>query len=724
MAEMAPCWQVIGQPHVRTSVLRVANPCSPDLTDTDTTAWLRWVRKVWAEPGVAEAITHASPALAEGVASLCTRRPANIPIKRARKTTAALLRYVLRIRHRATPFGLFAGVSPADFTDSASVAFGPCHQRVAQVSGDWMAEIVRELVSLPQLRERLLLAADNTITERDGELVVPQFARLGTGDDAGEARIRATPPVRLVLEKARAPVSKKALVQELLDAHPEGSRVEAEGMLAHLLGVRALHPQISVPHTAEDPLEDLLCVLFALRSHTLPQVRPWVSRLEQVRTALRTHNRSGADPALLRKAQETASELSPTQPSLDVDVCVDARVTLPSSVARSAERAAYLLGVLSAHPDGLPAWRGYRQRFIDRYGDRLVPLTEIIDPRGLGLPPAHSTPDRTAAGDRVGQREQWLLKRAQMAALEGEREVLVDELVQELAASRELHPPEHTELNLRIESPSTKALESGRFRLAILGASRAMATMAGRFTTLTNMKPDWAILLSHSMSAVPVQLSFPPVQSASTHVAHVPQLVEHVVHIDEYPGSRNGSIAVDDLLVGDDGHELFLWSHSLCARVEPFVPHALNLRFAPPLARFLAELPRADRTVLTGFDWGAASVLPFLPRLRSGNVVLSAACWRITAAELLPASATWPHWRQAWSAWTRRRRLPDTVDLGAGDQRLRLDLNEPGHLFLLRTHLNKEGSAVLTEAPSPTASGWCRGRPVEVVLQLRRGKAA
>lgn len=722
MAEMAPCWQVIGQPHVRTSVLRVANPGSPDLTGTDTAAWLRWVREVWAEPGVAEAITHASPALAEGVASLCAREPVDIPIKRARKTTAALLRYVLRIRHRATPFGLFAGVAPAEFTDSASVEFGTDHQRVAQVGGVWMAEVVGELVSLPRLRERLLLAADNTIVERDGELVVPQFARLDTGDGPGEARIQATAPVRLVLEKARAPFNGEALVQELLDAHPEGSRVEAEGMLAHLLGVRALHPQISVPLTAEDPLEDLLCVLFALRGHALPQVRPWISRLEHVHSALRTHNRSDADPALLRKAQEAVSELSPAQP-LGVDVRVDARIVLPSPVAREAERAAHVLCVLSNYPEGLPAWRGYRQRFIDRYGDRLVPLAEVIGPRGLGLPPAHSAPDQTTAGDRVGQRERWLLRRAQIAALEGEQEVLVDELVQELAISRELCPPEHTELNLRIESPSIKALESGRFRLAVLGASRAMATMAGRFASLTGSRSDWEDLLSQSMSAVPVQLSFPPVWAASAHVAHAPQLVEHVLHVGEYPGVGTGSLAVDDLAVGDDGRELFLWSHSLDARVEPFVPHALNLRYAPPLARFLAELPRADRSVLTGFDWGAASVLPFLPRLRSGNIILADARWRITAAELPPASANWPRWQQAWSTWTRRRRLPETVDLGSGDQRLRLDLNEPGHLFLLRTHLNKEGSAVLTESPSPTASGWCRGRPVEVVLQLRRGKS-
>src|SRR5690606_15461593 len=117
-----------------------------------------------------------------------------------------------------------------------------------------------------------------------------------------------------------------------------------------------------------------------------------------------------------------------------------------------------------------------------------------------------------------------------------------------------------------------------------------------------------------------------------------------------------------------------------------------NLRYAPPLARFLAELPRANRTVLTGFDWGAATVLPFLPRLRLGNIVLADARWRITATELPPPSAAWPRWRQAWSSWARRRCLPEAVELGAGDQRLRLDLSEPGCLFLLRSHLNKEGS--------------------------------
>ncbi|WP_431890645.1 lantibiotic dehydratase family protein [Nocardiopsis alba] len=722
MTAMAPGWQVMGRPHMRTCALRFTDPGVPDLTGTDTASWRRWARQVWAEPGVAEAITHASPSLAESVGSLCSREPSDVPVKRARKTAAALLRYVLRIRHRATPFGLFAGVAPADFTESASARFGTDHQRLARVNGAWMAQVIEGLVSLPQVRERLSLVANNTVTEQDGEFTVARFARSEPDTGPGEARIGASPPVRLVLDKARTPTSWDALVQALISSHPGGSPDQAEDMLARLLTVCALHPYLCAPLTVQDPLDHLLSALTALGGHTLPQTRPWVSRLEQVHSLVRSHNQGGADPDLLRKAQEAVDELSSGQP-LGVDVRVDARITLPCSVARSAEQAAHLLGVLSPHPQGLPAWHGYRERFADRYGDRLVPLSEIIGPQGLGLPPGHSTPDQSTEGKRVGQRERWLLERAQVAALEGEREILVDELVQESAASRRPHPPEHTELNLRIDSPSTKALESGRFRLTVLGASRAMATMAGRFAALTGTTSDWESLLSRSMGAVPVQLSFPSVRAVTAHIAHTPPLVEHLFHIGEYPTGENGSLTVDDLAVGDDGRELFLWSHSLSSRVEPFVPHALNLRYAPPLARFLAELPRADRTVLTGFDWGVASGLPFLPRLRSGNIVLADARWRITASELPPPGSAWPHWRRAWSVWARQRHLPETVELGLGDQRLRLSLSEPGCLFLLRTHLNKEGSAVLTQAPSPTASGWCHGRPVEVVLQLRRGRS-
>lgn len=175
---------------------------------------------------------------------------------------------------------------------------------------------------------------------------------------------------------------------------------------------------------------------------------------------------------------------------------------------------------------------------------------------------------------------------------------------------------------------------------------------------------------------------------------------------------------MEDLAVGCDGDRLYLVAMSLGRRVEPIVPHALNLRHTHPVVRFVAELARSLCAVLRGFDWGGAASLPFLPRLRAGRTVISPALWRVDAAELPDRRKPWGCWRQAWRAWRERRRVPDTVEVGRGDRRLQLDLTEPAHLALLREHIDTHGQASLSEAPTAGAYGWCADRPTEVVIPL------
>ena len=54
--------------------------------------------------------------------------------------------------------------------------------------------------------------------------------------------------------------------------------------------------------------------------------------------------------------------------------------------------------------------------------------------------------------------------------------------------------------------------------------------------------------------------------------------------------------------------------------------------------------------------------------------------------------------------------------IGEDDVRLRLDLDDNTHLALLRSHLDRHASAVLTEAGGP--SGWIDDRPAEFLLTL------
>jgi Lantibiotic dehydratase, N terminus len=71
----------------------------------------------------------------------------------------------------------------------------------------------------------------------------------------------------------------------------------------------------------------------------------------------------------------------------------------------------------------------------------------------------------------------------------------------------------------------------------------------------------------------------------------------------------------------------------------------------------------------------------------------------LSASDLPARRAAWPEWTQAWSSQRRRYRIPDAVHLGEHDVHIRLDLNEPTHLALLRIHLDRTGTATVTEAP-------------------------
>ena len=191
-----------------------------------------------------------------------------------------------------------------------------------------------------------------------------------------------------------------------------------------------------------------------------------------------------------------------------------------------------------------------------------------------------------------------------------------------------------------------------------------------------------------------------------------------IVSLGEHHPPDGQGIDLADLAVTADASRLILVSRSLGRAVEPLIFSAVDLRHrAHPLARFLCEVSTATAAPCTPLHWGPlASTSPVpAPRPRRPHYP--------QPGPLEPDHRGPPgscrisqRLEPAVRSVRRSRRIPDAVRLGDDDVLLRLDLTDPGHLALLRRHLNRAGTAALAEDSGDF--GWIGGRAHEIVVPL------
>jgi hypothetical protein len=714
------------------SPAELAVPPWPDVEDADVEQWCFWLTRLWAQAPVAAAITVASPVLAARIQAVCSgSRPG---VGQVRGMALSMARYVLRMSGRATPFGLFAGVAAARFGQEATARWsaGP---DIVMVRADaiWLAGVIAVLESRTDLFRRLPIVVNNLAIVRGDRVVVPwplHTARVARSVSA-EVSVRHSRAVRSVLDAARSPLCGSALIEKVAAEFPGASTSVIENMVAELVKQGVLITALRPPSTSTDGLAHVLRQLNDANASSLSTLAPLMENLSAIQAELNTATTAAG--WIDAKSRHTVTSrmraaVAGVEP-LMVDLRLGATVVLPPQVAAEAEAAAHTLLRLTPHPGGTAAWRDYHARFLNRYGGAaLVRVIDLINPTiGLGFPAGYQS-GRASDAPGLNTRDQGLLALAQQAALDGAREVVLDEATIDALTdggdgARADRPP-HLEVCADVRAITMSALAKGDFTLAVTGISRTAAAMTGRFL---DVLPDsdrerlarlYRRLPTIVDGAQGAHLSFPPLHRRTENVARSPLLWPSVISLAEHRDAGSDRLALEDLAVTADADRLYLVSLSQRRVVEPLVAHAAALEAMPPLARFLFELPRARTWMITPWRWGAASRLPFLPRVRCGRSVLAPARWRIPASELPGSDASWRAWAAAMAKVRDRLRLPATVHIGSHDRLLRLDLDEPMDLTVLRAHTYTEEYLVVSEAPTAADHGWCGGRTHEVVITL------
>ncbi|MBT2396240.1 lantibiotic dehydratase [Streptomyces sp. ISL-100] len=655
-------------------------------TTAGPASWRAWVHQIWQNAEFAAAVAAASPDLARQVEQLSAGHP--VPDSAVRRTVLAVLRYLLRARTRATPFGLFAGVAAARIGAVGALRTRSAHHSAARADAEHSTALVDRFEQHPVLQPHLMLLTSTLAVERDDHVMI-EHRPSGKHDVGPEhVRIRLTGPVRGALDGARTPIRWGDLTAKLATDFPGAPAPAISRLLAGLVQQQVLLTSLRPAMTIGDPLTGLNEHADRLPDHE------------------RTELREAPRPAL--------------------DLRVDWDLTIPEAVAHEAAAAARALSRLAPRA-ALTGWSEWHARFLDRYGPRaVVPVLDAVD--ALGYPPGYLgatiRPEFSPLPDRDGR----LIKLAQTAAAQGRVEVALDDAALEALATTDPGRPVQpsTEMTVRIDAEDVPAVQRGEFTLHVVGVARSAGATTGRFLNLLpaedrhRMSDVYAGLPAVHRGALVAQISATPLSARAQNVARAPRVTDLVISLGEYQSPDIALIPVTDLAVTADTKQLHLVSLSRRRPVHTLLLNAVDLGLhSHPLTRFLAEAPVALAVPCTGFLWGtAASNLPFLPALRYGRTILSPARWRLTRDNLPAGPTPWPQWDEALTRWRRDVHLPERVYLAEADQGLALDLTEPSHRALLRAQLDRDGTAILHPAPRPQDLGWTGGRAHEAVIPL------
>jgi thiopeptide-type bacteriocin biosynthesis protein len=603
-------------------------------------------------PEVREALFLASPSLAGDVDLWC-REPGS---ERGQKIERALVRYFVRLAGRPTPFGLFAGWSTGDFGPTTQLELPPRSRygRHTRLDMDYLVPLTESLSRLPELAARLRYRPNSSLYRAAGRIHLVE-SRV----DRERARsyhligVDDTDYLRATLERASAGAPAGALAGALVAADPEVTPEEAAEYIQELIASQVLVAELAPPVTGPEPLSSLVSEL-----RDLGQSGP-AGALAQAGRALEELDRIGlgANVQRYREIAQLVEGLA-DKPELarlfQVDMTKPApQLRLGNEVVSELLAGVDLLRRLSPDPTSA-SLRRFRERFIERYGEREVPLGEVLDEEsGIGLPDSDPVGEPSPLLDELAlptadepnvswsAQDRHKLRLLDQALRRGAQRIrLAESDLDALAAAGPARLPDAFSVFAVLSARSTDAFAGGDFGVHVKGLSaNSGAQLLGRFCH-ADAKLD-ARVREHLRAEEALRPD-----AIFAEVVHLPEgrlgnillrpvLREHEIsYLGRGGADREHQLPLGDLVVAIDQGRIVLRSRRLDREIIPRLSSAHNYtRKSLSIYRFLCEL-QTTAVPQVGWSWGLLASAPFRPRVEYQRFVLDLARWTLSSVEL------------------------------------------------------------------------------------------
>lgn len=707
----------------------------------------RGLQDLLRRPEVLEALFVASPSMVDAL-EYWRRRPDG---KRGLRVEHTLVRYVLRMTARATPFGLFSGNSMSagePWTNGAALhlAARDSYRRHTRLDTDYLFSLAESLGRRPEVWKTLPLVP-NTSLYRVAERLHYAEARLdGKLRSYHLVAVDPNPFLDAALSATDDGATASEVADALVDTDPDGDVTQEQALdfvgelIANQLLLVDLLPLVTGPGALPSLIADL-----EVGDGPGRFAKPLRTSMQRL-TAL-DESGIGSPPDRYREIARELDSALPAEADVSRLFQVDmikpvTEATLPKGVLNDLLDGIKLLHRLHPRPPEETSLDRFRSEFLGRYGDRqAVPLTEVLDEEvGIGFERAE-TPRATASpllaglpfaateqGTAVWSRtDTYRLQRLQSLVAAGSHTwELSDRDVEAMGSDAAKPLPEAYQLMAEIAASSEDEVRGGHYQLLLKGAmGPSGARLLGRFCHLdANLEERVRLHLKQEEELWPEAIFAEIVHLPQGRVGNIlarPRLRQHEI---EFLGRASAEpehrIRLSDLRVSVIGERVVLTSERLGREIVPRLTTAHNFyNRGLGLYRFLCALQAQSVTEGIVWKWGPLSGAPFLPRVSRGRVVFSRARWLMHGREIEGlVDREGGELMAATRRWRRRRGIPRWCVFKEGDNELLMDLENVLVVESFRDSIKGRSTAALVEFFPGSDELWTQGPEGRFVHEL------
>jgi len=620
----------------------------------------------------------------------------------------SILKYIIRMSTRTTPFGAFSRVGIGEYRNMENTIQNTVvlsNNRVARVDFEWLMLYIKKIEK--DKCSSLEYSVNRAISVKGERICLPYI----TGSDEVEVSMRNSAPVDTVIRFCKnTTYTFEELLKELREKYLKVDINKLENFLKELVEKEVLISNLRPPLNIDNQMEYLQEQL-----NRKEELEEYYIEVKEINDLIKKYNqtRVGEGEEQLDQLVKKMKLVQKSAEYLQVDTYAQISENyLSENIKTELEEVVdFIFEIATLKERNNTIFDEYRLEFLEKYGeDREVPLYEVIDNDwGLGAPYSYMHPCKSRLRKKPERNEfqrelNDYLWNAYREACEKKSAIVLDqEIYSYVQENKQVF---NKSIPLSLELNFITRYENGRLRYYLgpnIGSTAAGKTF-GRFAYLNReIKMVCNQLNEEEKNAetsdvIFCELAYIPQKTRYTNVARSYSKRDYEISL-YTNGSKNTEyeIPLNDIYIGVEEGHFYLKSRNLDKRICIRTNNMLNVMGDANIIRFLKEIESDSVIEWSDFPWNNLfGRLPYVPEIRYKNFVLAPETWRISKKVISKNEVSYEIFSMKLDRIIKENKIPRFVYITEADNKLKIDVKNEWCRKIMYKTLKKEDTIILT----------------------------